>query len=211
MTVVFKLGGSLLPLPGLAEKIRQVARRRSGENCLFVVGGGATADAVRGWSRVHQLDDETSHWLAISSLDVNRQLLESLTGWTSVNLPDDANQYWMRHREPLFLDIYRFLRINEPKNPVPLPHNWDVTSDSIAAWTAVHWRATELILLKSVPVPHRLTTCEAARLSLVDSYFPEIARYVASLSWCNLTDTRVEIHPWNGHEAEPVDRPGSSQ
>ncbi len=201
MTVVFKLGGSLLTLPGLAEKIREAARQRSGENCLFVVGGGATTDAVRDWSKIHQLDEETSHWLAISSLDLNRQLLESLTGWTSVILPNDANRFWAEHRDPLLLDINRFLRIEEPKNPVPLPHTWDVTSDSIAAWAAIHWQATELILLKSVPVPHPLTTCEAARLSLVDSYFPDIARYVASLGWCNLTDTRFEVHPWSGHLA----------
>ena len=44
----------------------------------------------------------------------------------------------------------------------PLPHSWDVTSDSIAAWVAGALAAPRLVLLKPVPGDAR---------ALADAYF----------------------------------------
>jgi aspartokinase-like uncharacterized kinase len=44
----------------------------------------------------------------------------------------------------------------------PLPHSWDVTSDSIAAWVAGQVRARRLLLVKPA---------QAAGGNLVDAYF----------------------------------------
>ena len=99
MTVVFKLGGSLLTLPDLPSRLRSVVGHRANKNCLVVVGGGTSADLVREWSHVFKLDEETAHWLAISSLDLNRQLLESLLSWKSI---EDAGS--IEHALDLFLD-----------------------------------------------------------------------------------------------------------
>jgi aspartokinase-like uncharacterized kinase len=47
----------------------------------------------------------------------------------------------------------------------PLPHSWDVTSDSIAAWVAGQVRATHLVLVKPAG---------AAGRELVDPYFRNV-------------------------------------
>ncbi len=196
MTVVFKLGGSLLTLPGLAEKLRTVFDQFSDKNRLIVIGGGASADVVREWSRIHRLSDNTAHWLAIASTDLNRQLLETLLSFRSVSDRDEAIRLWSKDSSPLLLDCHRFVRDEEEKPGEPLPHNWNVTSDSIAGWTALRWPAVELVLLKSVPTPVNMTDLAASDQDLVDPYFPHIAKDLRKISWCNLRATPIVIEPW---------------
>ncbi|MBW3540464.1 MAG: hypothetical protein KY476_09345 [Planctomycetes bacterium] len=51
--VVYKLGGSLLTLPGFEQRLeRLLASRPEDERPLVVVGGGAAADVVREWDRL---------------------------------------------------------------------------------------------------------------------------------------------------------------
>ena len=196
MTVVFKLGGSLLTLPGLAEKLQTVLDQFSNKNRLIVIGGGASADVVRDWSRTHQLSDETAHWLAIASTDLNRQFLETLLSFRSVSNREEATRRWSIDSSPLLLDCNRFIRVEEAKSSEPLPHHWNVTSDSIAGWTALRWPADELVLLKSVPMPVNMTDLEASDRDLVDPYFPHIAKDLRKISWCNLRAPRIVIEPW---------------
>ena len=67
-----------------------------------------------------------------------------------------------------------------------LPRRWRVTSDSIAARMARVFRARELVLLKSVTFPERISMSEAAELGLVDEYFPTAARDVERVVAINL-------------------------
>ena len=196
MTVVFKLGGSLLSLPGFAEQFRLAINRRHGEKCLILTGGGATTDVVRDWSHTHQLTEEVAHWLAISSLDLNRQLLEALLSWKTVATRSQADDYWNREASPLLLDFGNFVRHEEPTSVTPLPHHWDVTSDSLAAWAARSWPAAELVLLKSISLPQPLTLQEAAHAGYVDPYFPQVASGLQKISWCNLRASTITIEPW---------------
>ncbi len=73
--IVFKLGGSLLDLPDLALRVRQVIGQRSNSSALIVVGGGAAADAVRDQDRQHNVGDERAHWLAIEAMERNARML----------------------------------------------------------------------------------------------------------------------------------------
>ena len=133
MTVVFKLGGSLLTLPDLAGKLRDVLDQRRDERCLILIGGGATTDVVREWSRIHQLGEETAHWLAISSLDLNRQLIETLLPLRHVSSREAADQIWSEQRSPLLIDVTRFTKNESSDESDPLPQSWNVTSDSMEA------------------------------------------------------------------------------
>jgi len=204
MTVVFKLGGSLLTLPDLAERLKLAVNQRGDRRCLVVVGGGASADVVRDWSRIHGLDDESAHWLAISSLDLNRLLIERLLGWTSVTGRDEATMHWSRNPLATLLKWDQFLRDEESKTKNCLPHDWGVTSDSLAAWTAIRWPASELVLLKSVPTPCGLTVQEASRESLVDPWFVHLAPQIERISWCNLRGDKVVIQPWMRVQRETI-------
>ena len=196
MTVVFKLGGSLLTLPGLAEKLQTVLDHFTDKDRLIVTGGGAAADVVREWSRIHRLSDETAHWLAIASLNLNRLFLETLLSLRSVSDRAEATRQWTIKSSPLLLDSHRFTRDEEANSVEPLPHDWNVTSDSIAGWTALRWPADELVLLKSVPTPVDLSAQAASDQDLVDPYFPHIAKALRKVSWCNLRADQIVIEPW---------------
>jgi aspartokinase-like uncharacterized kinase len=196
MTVIFKLGGSLLTLDGFAARFRAVLELRPQERRLIVVGGGAVADVVREWSRIHHLQEEEAHWLAISSLDLNRRLLQKLLGYKSVEGRLNARRLWDADNSPLLLNMTQFLSDDEPLSARHLPRNWDVTSDSLAAWTAQRWPADELVLVKSISVPNHCTADKAATNGFVDAYFPQIAGGVRQISWCNLQVVDPMIDPW---------------
>lgn len=205
MTVVlYKLGGSLLDLSDLPQRLCSVIANDDDVRPLLVVGGGPTADLVRRWDRVHQLGEERSHWLALRSLELNESLLaELLPSARIVTSRGEAGDSWQRGFWPI-LRSRAFLRDEEPLADVPLPHTWNATSDSIAAWIALHWPADRLVLLKSVslpadcpeearvPVKHDGRTGKSVRGSdlvaagLVDPHFPELAAFLPSVEWINL-------------------------
>jgi hypothetical protein len=85
------------------------------------------------------------------------------------------------------------LRNEESSSGLPLPHSWDATSDSIAAWIAVRWQADELVLVKSAAFP---PGNDPALLGLVDRHFRQLALHVPRLGWVNARDASTGIQPW---------------
>ena len=75
---VVKVGGSLFDLPDLRQRLQSYLARFDADKVALVPGGGATADAVRAFDRVHRLGEETSHWLAIQALSVNARFLQTI-------------------------------------------------------------------------------------------------------------------------------------
>ena len=63
-----------------------------------------------------------------------------------------------------------------------------MTSDTIAAWIALHLAADRLILLKSAPLPVGADRREAARLGLVDPMLPLVARPLQRVEYLNLRE-----------------------
>lgn len=194
--VVLKVGGSLLDLPGLAIRLRQVLALRPQARPLLVAGGGATADVVRNWDRRHQLGDDLSHDLALLGMGLNEELFARLL--SRARLVRNARQFDQATSDgciPL-LCAHCFLKWGEAAGHDALPHSWDVTSDSIAAWTARVLGAWELVLIKSVPCPVGIPSDEAARQGLVDYHFAEQARTIPEVSWCNAREVALTITPW---------------
>ena len=126
--LVVKLGGSLhqqIPeiVPLLCKSMRPL---------LVVPGGGLFADAVR----QERVDDDSAHWMAIAAMEQYAWVIASHGMRTTdiLTVPETTAVFLpyicMRQRDPL-------------------PHSWDVTSDSIAAWIADEL-GIELLVLKSV-------------------------------------------------------------
>lgn len=126
--LVVKLGGSLRDrLPDLVPVL--LASRRP----LFIVpGGGIFADTVR----KANVNEESAHWMAIAAMDQYGWCIASrgIPATTALCVPD---------RTVVFLP-YSSMRCLDP-----LPHSWNITSDSIAAWAADFLRL-DLLVLKSV-------------------------------------------------------------
>jgi aspartokinase-like uncharacterized kinase len=162
---VVKVGGSLYDLPDLRDRLRGFLAPLRGK-ILLVPGGGAAADAIRAFDRVHQLGEEASHWLAIRALSLNARFLATLLPEARIlaNTQADASGSGV-----FVIDAHPFFEADE-RQPGHLPHLWKVTSDSLAVRAATVLGARELILLKSIDWPGD-NWQDAARRGIVDGYF----------------------------------------
>jgi aspartokinase-like uncharacterized kinase len=198
--VVIKIGGGLLrehgALDRIADTLEGVVRLRrvssfgrpvtssrvpspesrvpSLESRLLIVpGGGPFADLVRQVAHGLSLTDDAAHWMALLAMDQCAHLLASrITGSAVVHNIAEARAAVDDSLIPV-LAPYAWLREADP-----LPHSWDVTSDSIAAWIAGELDARHLILVKPVGG-------EVAQL--VDHAF---ARIISPAIDCDIADAR---------------------
>jgi aspartokinase-like uncharacterized kinase len=105
---------------------------------LIAPGGGMFADAVRRADARFGLGDDAAHWMAVLSMEQYACYLQdksSAPGTDSIEeLPQGVS----------ILFPYRLLKAEDP-----LPHSWNVTSDTIAAWVA---KQIEAIFIKVTDV-----------------------------------------------------------
>jgi len=192
---LYKIGGSLLDLSDLTERLTRLWAQRPHTTPLLVVGGGPTADLVRRWDAVHRLGDETAHWLAIRSLGLNESLLrELLPNCRSVMNREELLAVSEAGNIPL-LAAEAFLREDEESTGA-LPHNWSVTSDSIAARVAIRFQVEELALVKSVACPVGQPVAEEHNRELIDGHFEQLAEKIPLISWCDLRAAELKIENW---------------
>ena len=192
-TAVVKLGGSLLDLLDLPQRLNRL-RPEWGPRPLLMVGGGAVADQVRTWDRQHELGEERAHWLALDALELTARLVESLWSPARVTRREDYELAWEQERVPLIQAREWFEAAIRRETPTP-HHTWETTTDTIAAWIASLTQAESLWLLKSVPCPASLS--EATDQESVD---PQFAAWVPArmpVSWVNLRETSdASTHCW---------------
>ncbi|AKB22159.1 amino acid kinase [Methanosarcina sp. WH1] len=137
--VVIKLGGSLLSeAPELIDRLiiefgsgtsGAVSEKQASEKSLYsiliVPGGGIFTDAIRRADERFGLGDDAAHWMAVLGME---QYACYLQDKSRAQVVDSITEL------PLGVSIlfpYRLLKAEDP-----LPHSWDVTSDTIAAWVA---------------------------------------------------------------------------
>ena len=142
--VLVKIGGSLLAHPEhLDATLAEIVTAAQEVPLLVVPGGGPFADAIREVDRALRLTDDAAHWMAVLAMDQYAHLIasrlrnaklvigsaESVAALEDGCIPVLAPYQWMRDADPL-------------------PHSWDATSDSIAAWVADQVGAERLVLVK---------------------------------------------------------------
>lgn len=125
---VVKLGGSLAPRIAEIIPVLQAAHRP----LLIVPGGGVFADAVR----QSEVDADAAHWMACAAMDQY--------GWTLAAQGIGTTTKFAHPKNTCVLLPYCALRRYDP-----LPHSWNITSDTIAAWVADRIGG-DLLVLKSV-------------------------------------------------------------
>lgn len=144
--IVVKIGGGLLKYADHLDVVLSAVEAAARERHLLVVpGGGPFADAVRDVDRRLNLTTGAAHWMAVLAMDQYAHLLaDRLTRAQLVTHPSEiAGAVGSATMRPVVLAPYRWLREADP-----LPHSWDVTSDSIAAWVAGQVGARALVLVK---------------------------------------------------------------
>ncbi len=137
--IVVKLGGSLYQKPELLLWMQALTHYSKHTPIVIIPGGGPFSDQVRNAQHHHKLTDKTAHHMAIIAMkqfglllaDIapNSQLIRTneITAPLSIWLPDDS--------------------LLAEKS---LPHNWTISSDSIALWLSTKIKAESLVLVKSI-------------------------------------------------------------
>jgi len=174
---VIKVGGSLAGDPGLPHLLETLgALAAVGHRLVLVPGGGPFADAVRAACAAHDPGPSAAHWMAILAMDQYAHLLAARTPGAALVVGPEEVAGALAAGRMAVLAPYAWLRAADP-----LPHSWDVTSDSIAAWVAARLGAPRLVLLKSVDgirdeagtVLARVERCALGGRDEVDAYFAQ--------------------------------------
>jgi 5-(aminomethyl)-3-furanmethanol phosphate kinase len=145
LAAILKVGGSLSRSPALPDLCREISRLGAKHRLLVVPGGGEFADLVRDFYARLPLSETAAHRMAILAMDQYGYLLADLIPQADMvtDLPAVA-QVATLGRVPVLLPSRLMDQLD------PLPHSWQVTSDSIAAWVAGALQAPLLVLLKDV-------------------------------------------------------------
>jgi len=145
--IVVKLGGGLTRITGGLDAAAAAVGRAARHRALVVVpGGGALADAVRAAETNLDLSATAAHWMAVLAMDQYAYAITcTLPGGVVVHDLGEIRQALAKSQVPV-LAPYRWMLAADV-----LPHRWDITSDSIAAFIAGALDAELLVLLKPVP------------------------------------------------------------
>lgn len=139
MRFVVKLGGSLIETaPGIINMLLEHFETRASSGkpekkakspeeaiILIVPGGGLFADAVRAADIKYGLGKDASHWMAVLAMEQYAYYLSEKSKAKGMDSIEELSP------GVSILFPYRLLKARDP-----LPHSWDVTSDTIAAWVA---------------------------------------------------------------------------
>jgi aspartokinase-like uncharacterized kinase len=112
---------------------------------LVVPGGGALADAVRGMEQELRLTPTAAHWMAILAMDQWAYAIAAAIPNARVVHDTAEIQEALAVSAVPVLAPYRWMLAADV-----LPHGWEATSDSIAAFIAGALDAECLVLLKPV-------------------------------------------------------------
>ena len=175
---VIKVGGSLLPMPDLRQRIEELLATAAAANNLIVAGGGAQVDLVR-W---FDFDDSTAHVTACRMLAVTAEILGRAmeTSVSPVACLELQNQSTVHVVDPSDWIL----------GQAGVPADWSLTSDSIAAILAIETGAAELWLLKSTDSPAS-GIGDWSSSGFVDAYFSTYAKNIPAVSGINLRSRKT--------------------
>lgn len=142
---LLKAGGSLYHCPELPAVAAAWSKLAQTQRLLLLPGGGPFTHQVRVADTRFHLNDSAAHWMAILGMDQYAYLLADLIP-QAVLVRDlvAAGDACAAGRLAVLAPSALLLELD------PLPHCWQITSDSVAAWLAGHADIRLLVLLKSV-------------------------------------------------------------
>jgi aspartokinase-like uncharacterized kinase len=145
---------------------------------LILPGGGPLADAVREFQHREIISTDAAHWMALLAMDQYAHVLaERIAG---AALVDEAGAVpGALDQGVAVLAPYRWMRAADV-----LPHSWNATSDSVAAFVAGAFEASVLVLIKPV---------DSSDPAMVDPCFVSVLP--SNLPWVAMSWEQVEQLP----------------
>jgi aspartokinase-like uncharacterized kinase len=164
-TWVIKLGGSLFNAQHLRGWLHALATHADG-GIVVVPGGGPFADQVRTAQQRWRFDHATAHRMAMLGM---AQYGLMLTGLQPRLAPASSAADVLDAHEQGRVAVW----IPTACEPLDLPRDWSVTSDSVAAWLAGRLQASELVLIKALRFSTaKIEAGELARRGIIDEALP---------------------------------------
>ena len=175
---VIKIGGSLLGSPELPCWLETLSKHSDGK-IVIVPGGGIFADAVREAQQHSAISDEVAHRMAVMAMDQYGVLMAGLNAGlaTAESELEIAERGW-QHRGIIWLPS----KMVFADDTIPL--NWQVTSDSLAAWLACKLNAEQLILVKSQrPTAEQISLEKLIKDGILDAQFGDFTAGQSFNTW----------------------------
>jgi aspartokinase-like uncharacterized kinase len=141
-----KLGGGIsADTVALAAATVAIAAAAAMHPLVVLPGGGPFADAVRAFDARARLSAAAAHWMAIVAMDQYAFAIADKLEAGVVVYDSDGIRAALAGGQVPVLAPFRWMYAADV-----LPHSWEVTSDSIAAFLAGALDAEVLVLLKPV-------------------------------------------------------------
>ena len=144
---LFKIGGSILENPiylkNTISQFKQLVQQNLINNIIIIPGGASYANFIRTLDKELKIGNTMAHWMAIYAMNYNGNKIAHQ--YPFINLTEKIEELLkIDHSISLFLP-FKYLKIKDP-----LPHNWDVTSDSITLYIAHELELSQCFLIKDV-------------------------------------------------------------
>ncbi|MEJ2249529.1 MAG: hypothetical protein P8Y70_11450 [Candidatus Lokiarchaeota archaeon] len=152
--IVVKISGSILEneknLDIVLDQLKEVLNNLNTLKCILIIpGGGSYANFIRKIDHRISLEKDLSHWEAIYAMEYNAtQILKKFPNLFSINKPEQLLDILGGNKNKKFLSI--FLPFEYLYEKDELPHEWNVTSDSVTAYIAYKLGISQCFLIKNV-------------------------------------------------------------
>ena len=165
---VVKLGGSLVNSEELPRWLEVIATAGAGK-AVLVPGGGPWAEEVREAQKHEGFDDRVAHRKALRAMEQYGHVLAATRpGLVAADSVAAIREVLRNSQVPVWMPYEMVVA------DLLIPENWNVTSDSLAAWLADKLNATALLLVKSFAIAQSQPPIEdMVRRGWVDPAFPQ--------------------------------------
>lgn len=165
--IVIKLGGSLAAANTLLDCLNCIEQHCQGKAVVIVAGGGEFAEQVRIAQQHWKFDDDCAHAMAVLAMQQMAWLFKGLK--TDFVLTDSVSMITQQSGQKILIWSPNLNELNQ----AGIPANWDITSDSLAAWLAKTLLADELIIVKSAAIDPTLSLEQLSDYGIIDKAFCE--------------------------------------
>jgi 5-(aminomethyl)-3-furanmethanol phosphate kinase len=167
---VVKLGGSLSHDPALREWLTRLWEVGGGR-VVIVPGGGDFADAVRQYQREWRFDDLAAHNMCLLAMAQYAILMQGVVPELVLASNEERIRRALRDGR-----VAVWVPTDLMRTSPDAMTNWDVTSDSLAAWLSSSLNAERLMIVKSCALPVDASLDVLASTGIVDARFPVFVR-----------------------------------
>ena len=151
-SIIIKVGGKILEkrdnIESTLNQFKSLLSDEMLQKVIIIPGGGSLADFVRRIDDKLNIGDHLAHWMAIYAMNHNG--IKLCNDFNEVNYTDNYNTLQTFLQSESENGLFVFLPYDFISQEDQLPHNWEVTSDSITLYLAYKLKLKECYLIKDI-------------------------------------------------------------